>query len=252
MFCLSIVFCDEHWHALQTFWVITWQAGSHTCYLPSKALLIHPCTLSEQTLLHVKSGFLQLRTSHSSSPATEIPSPAIVRYWDFSRAFGSSCPLSMPGCSLAWNQSCCWWSCHYANRKHLVKENATERGGGVKTTKELSKRRTGMSLSTTCFGRTLALHVSLKTPKNFCKPMPITFLHGFARSVTWIVLLFLLSLVSGHDARFVVQAPQSAALMRTICGRDRITSKGLEDWQIFFLCVSRDVLRLRTDCPCRA
>jgi hypothetical protein len=48
-----------------------------------------------------------------------------------------------------------------------VKENATERGGGVKTTKELSKRRTGMSLSTTCFGRTLALHVSLKTPKNF-------------------------------------------------------------------------------------
>jgi hypothetical protein len=58
--------------------------------------------------------------------------------------------------------------------------------------------------------------------------------------------------VSGHDARFVLQAPQSAALMSTICGRDRIASKVLEDWQIFFLCVSRDVLRLRTDCPCRA
>jgi hypothetical protein len=78
----------------------------------------------------------------------------------------------------------CWWSRHYAAKKHLVKENATERGGGLKTIKELSERRTGMSLSTICFGRTLALHVSLKTPKNFCKPMLITFLaRSVARSV---------------------------------------------------------------------
>lgn len=37
MFCLSIVFSDEHWHALQTFWVITWQARNHTCYLPKQS-----------------------------------------------------------------------------------------------------------------------------------------------------------------------------------------------------------------------
>jgi hypothetical protein len=66
--------------------------------------------------------------------------------------------------------------------------------------------------------------------------MLITFLaRSVARSVAWLVFLFLLALVSGHDARFVLQAPQSAALMRKICGRDRIASKVLEDGQNFFL-----------------